>query len=163
MGKSGLLLSLLSPQWPHFQKSWRQCIPSIQHWDRQPTVETGRSCQIGTVPDSCAGDPVFGSWLSQTKDLDDWYLSFPSLVLNINTIGKVLISSASEKCDWVGYQVIVPWPDFPVGQHYTILMSVHCSKLIPTLIRPYMLPGCKTLTTKPNQMWNQWMTQIGRY
>ena len=38
------------------------------------------------------------------------------------------------------------WPGFPVGQHYKFAMSAYCHKLVPVLIRPQRLLGCKTTT-----------------
>ena len=39
-------------------------------------------------------------------------------------------------------------PGYPVGQHYKIVRSMHCHKVIPVLIWLLMLLGCKTTTNK---------------
>ena len=40
----------------------------------------------------------FDFWLSQTNDLENEYLSLPSLMFGINMIGQVLVSSVQGQC-----------------------------------------------------------------
>ena len=40
----------------------------------------------------------------------------------------------------------------PMGQHYKITRSVHCHKLVPIVIWPQMLPGCKTPKRKQTNL-----------
>ena len=42
-------------------------------------------------------------------------------------------------------------PSLPVGQYYKVAMSVHCDKLVLTLMWLLVLPGCKIPTDQ--QTW----------
>ena len=50
------------------------------------------------------------------------------------------------------------WPGLPVGQHYKVVLSVHCHTSGPLMIWPYMFPGRKTPTT--NQQSDQHGAQM---
>ena len=71
---------------------------------------------------SHAGDREFASQLSQTNGIYNWYLSLPSLVLDINRTGQWLAQSQDNVMEW-DIRSWCQWPDFPVGQHYKITMS----------------------------------------
>ena len=62
---------------------------SVEHWSRVWEI-------VGS-----------NTWLSQTNDVSNWYLSLPSHVLGIIRIGHGLVGSVLGWCNWVGYQVMV--------------------------------------------------------
>ena len=64
---------------------------------------------------------------SQTNDLQNRYLSFPSLTLSINRIGRA--QSQDKVTEW-DIELLCQWPDFPVEQHFKVTMRVHNHKSV---------------------------------
>ena len=63
----------------------------------------GHSGRFARAQASSVDNLEFDFWSSQTLNLQNWYVLLPSLVLDTNKIGLVLISSVGGTCNRVGH------------------------------------------------------------
>ena len=65
----------------------------MEGWPAFLAIQTlGHGGPVGRAEAFCEEDQKFGSQLSQTNDLQKWYLSLPSLVLAFNKIAQRLVN-----------------------------------------------------------------------
>ena len=102
-------------------------------------VDTGRGSRIDRARGSRTGDREFGSQLSQINDLENLYLSPLSLELTLLEYGKDWLAQCLVS---LSQDNVIEWdilsrcqqPDFPVGQHYEVIMSAPYHKSVVILI-----------------------------
>ena len=111
---------------------WVERTASFSHLSKIPGAVAESVEREPQVQENCS----FISHLRQSNDVQNWYLSLPSLVLGLIGKGKDCLAQCQDNVtEWdIGSYVLAS--DFPMRQHYRIIMSAHCHVLVPVPIWP---------------------------